>query len=616
MENATKKDSGLRVKVQHFGTKLSGMVMPNIGAFIAWGLITCFFIPAGWFPNAELAKMVAPMITYLLPILIGYTGGHMVYGQRGAVVGAVATMGVVVGTDVPMFIGAMMMGPLGGYLTKRFDEVVQPKVRAGFEMLVNNFSAGFIGFFLAILGFYIIGPVVKGLSGIMGDGVNWLILHHLLPLANIIIEPAKVLFLNNAIGNGILVPLGAQQAATAGKSVLFLLESNPGPGLGVLLAYTIFGRGTAKSTAPGAIIIQFFGGIHEIYFPYVMMKPKLFLAVIAGGVSGTFTFQLFGAGLQAVASPGSILTLMAMSPRHGHLAVLAGVFVAAAVSFLVASALLKTDKSEDDDFEATQASVQQAKAQSKGQAVDGATIGGNAASVANQDMGKIDKIIFACDAGMGSSAMGASILRNKAKEAGLPHPVTNSAVRDLNDDSKALIVTQEELHDRAVENAPSATFVSVENFMNSPRYDEIVEHLKAGGKKAVEAEAPSKTAEAAGVGVAGGAAVATKEKVASDEKVDEDTDIKQVTFAYDKTKGSSSMGATILRKLFKQNDIETPIETTSIAKLKADETTLVVTTEAETAKAKEKAGEAQHMSLENVVTEGDYNDLVAKLKAK
>ncbi|MFT4246176.1 MAG: PTS mannitol transporter subunit IICBA [Micrococcaceae bacterium] len=606
MENATKKDAGLRVKVQHFGTKLSGMVMPNIGAFIAWGLITCFFIPAGWFPNAELAKMVTPMITYLLPILIGYTGGHMLYGQRGAVVGAVATMGVVVGTDVPMFIGAMMMGPLGGYLTKKFDEVVQPKVRAGFEMLVNNFSAGFIGFFLAILGFYIIGPVVKGLSGIMGDGVNWLISHHLLPLANIIIEPAKVLFLNNAIGNGILVPLGAQQAATAGKSVLFLLESNPGPGLGVLLAYTIFGRGTAKSTAPGAIIIQFFGGIHEIYFPYVMMKPKLFLAVIAGGVSGTFTFQLFGAGLQAVASPGSILTLMAMSPKGGHLAVLAGVFVAAAVSFLVASALLKTDKSEDDDFEATQTSVQQAKAQSKGQVVAGDNAGG---SVASQDMGEIDKIIFACDAGMGSSAMGASILRNKAKEAGLLYPVTNSAVRDLKDDSKALIVTQEELQDRAKDNAPSATFVSVENFMNSPRYDEIVEHLKGGGKKAVAAESSTNTAKAAGAVAAGGTAVA------EEEKADEATDIKQVTFAYDKTKGSSSMGATILRKLFKQNGIETPIETAPIAKLKANENTLVVTTEAETAKFKEKAGKAQHISLENVVTEGDYNDLVAKLKA-
>lgn len=296
------QSTGFKAKVQRFGSYLSGMVMPNIGAFIAWGGITALFIDTGWLPNKNLSTLVSPMITYLLPLLIGYTGGHMVHGQRGAVVGAISTMGVLVGSSVPMFIGAMVMGPLGGWCIKKFDQAFQDKVPAGFEMLVNNFSAGLIGFVLSIIGYLGIGPVVQSLTNAMASGVEAIINAHLLPLANVFIDPAKILFLNNAINHGILTPLGTEQSLQTGKSILFLLETNPGPGLGVLLAFMIFGKGSAKSSAPGAIIIQFLGGIHEIYFPYVMMKPLLFLSVIAGGVSGTFTFQLLGAGLKAAAS--------------------------------------------------------------------------------------------------------------------------------------------------------------------------------------------------------------------------------------------------------------------------------------------------------------------------
>lgn len=433
------------------------------------GVITALFIPDGYFPNESLATLVGPMLSYLLPLLIAYTGGSMVHGQRGAVVGAIAAMGVIVGSDVPMFIGAMMMGPLGGWCIKKFDDAFQTKIKAGFEMLVNNFSSGLIGFALAVLGFYAIGPVVESLTNLMVAGVESIINMHLLPLANIFIEPAKILFLNNAINHGILTPLGIEQAAEAGKSVLFLLEANPGPGLGILLAFTLFGKGAAKSSAPGAIIIQFLGGIHEIYFPYVMMKPLLFLAVMAGGVAGTFTFQLLGAGLRAAASPGSIIAIMAMTPPDAILANLAGIIVGCLVSFLVAMIIIKSDNSEEDDLAANQAAMADAKAQSKGQ---------DAVKMDNQEMfGNINKIIFACDAGMGSSAMGASVLRDKVKKAGLTLPVSNSAINNLTDDPNALIVTQEELHDRASQKAPSATFVQVENFMNSPRYDEIVENL-------------------------------------------------------------------------------------------------------------------------------------------
>ena len=355
METGKQKTS-LKAKVQKLGTALSGMVMPNIAAIIAWGLITAIFMEKGWFPNKQIAELIDPMLDYLLPLLIGYVGGRMVDEERGAIVGAIATMGVVVGSDVPMFLGAMIMGPLGGYCIKKLDELFQTKIRSGFEMIYNNFSSGIMGMLLAILGVYIVNPIVSSGSHLMSQGVDWIISIHMLPLANIFIEPAKVLFLNNAIGNGILVPLGIQQAASAGKSVLFLLESNPGPGLGVLLAFMFFGKGNAKASAPGAAVIQFIGGIHEIYFPYILMKPALFLAVIAGGVTGTFTFQLFGAGLKAAASPGSIIAIMMMTAQGSYLGVLAGIASAAIVSFIIAAIILKADrKSEgDDEFAAKQ----------------------------------------------------------------------------------------------------------------------------------------------------------------------------------------------------------------------------------------------------------------------
>lgn len=473
---ANVQQKSLKARVQRFGSFLSGMVMPNIGAFIAWGVITALFIPTGWWPNKELNNLVSPMITYLLPLLIGYTGGHTVHGQRGAVVGAIATMGVLVGSSVPMFIGAMVMGPLGGWCIKKFDDAFQDKIAAGFEMLVNNFSAGLIGFVLSILGYLGIGPVVQSLTNAMASGVDAIINAHLLPLANIFIDPAKILFLNNAINHGILTPLGTEQSLQTGKSILFLLETNPGPGLGVLLAFMIFGKGSAKSSAPGAIIIQFLGGIHEIYFPYVMMKPLLFLAVIAGGVSGTFTFQLLGAGLRAAASPGSIIAILGMTPKGGYLPVIAGVAVATAVSFLVSMVIIKADNKEEEDFEASQAAVKAAKAESKDQVA--ATTQAAPTSSSSASFATVDKIIFACDAGMGSSAMGASVLRNKVKKAGLDVPVSNSAINNLTDDPKALIVTQVELKERASQKAPSALFITVENFMNSPSYDEIVTKLQ------------------------------------------------------------------------------------------------------------------------------------------
>lgn len=331
----------MREKLQTVGSFMAGMVIPNIGAIIAWGLITALFIPTGWLPNENLAKLVGPMITYLLPLLIGYTGGNLVYGQRGGVVGAAATMGVVVGAEVPMFLGAMIMGPFAAWAIKKIDGVLESHIPVGFEMLINNFSAGILAVVLALAGYVVVGPLVQALSDAMGAGVQFLVDRNLIALAALFIEPAKVLFLNNAINHGILSPLGVAQAQETGKSLLFLLETNPGPGLGLLIAYWVAGSGLLKQSAPGAIIIHFFGGIHEIYFPYVLAHPIMILAVIAGGMAADFWFSIMGAGLVATPSPGSIFAYLAVTPRGAHFAVLTGVAIGAVVSCLVGMAILR-----------------------------------------------------------------------------------------------------------------------------------------------------------------------------------------------------------------------------------------------------------------------------------
>ncbi len=351
----------MRERLQSFGGFLAGMIIPNIGAFIAWGLITALFIPTGWIPNEKFSEIVGPMILNLLPILIGYTGGKMVHGVRGGVVGATATMGVIVGADIPMFLGGMIMGPLSGWLIKKIDEVLEDKIPVGFEMLINNFSAGILAVILVLLANVAVGPVVESISDVAGNLVDAMVSARLLPLAAIIIEPAKVLFLNNALNHGVLAPLGVAAVEESGKAIHFLLETNPGPGLGLLVAFYVAGKGLLKESAPGAMIIHFLGGIHEIYFPYVLAHPIMILAMIAGGFAADLWFTILSAGLVATPSPGSIFAYLAVIPRGEHFAVLTGVLIGAVVSFFVGSFILRVrpvrETEETEEMEADAAGV-------------------------------------------------------------------------------------------------------------------------------------------------------------------------------------------------------------------------------------------------------------------
>lgn len=467
----------MKENVQKAGRFLSGMVMPNIGAFIAWGLITALFIPTGWMPNEKLAALVGPMITYLLPVLIGYTGGKMTGGNRGAVVGAIATFGVIIGADVPMFIGAMIAGPVSGLCIKWFDKSVEGKIPAGFEMLVNNFSAGIIGGILAGIFFLVISPVCVGINAAMGAAVQFFVDRNMLPLAAIFVEPAKVLFLNNAINHGIFTPMGIEQAATVGKSIFFMIESNPGPGLGLLCAYWLAGKGTAKSSAPGAIIIHFLGGIHEIYFPYVLMNPILILATIAGNATSILTLLIFNGGTVAAPSPGSVFAQLMMTPKGGFFANIMAILLSAAVSFVLAVVLLRLFGKDDGDIEEAQERTRSMKAESKGL---------NVASNSFIDMARVRKIAFACDAGMGSSAMGATTLRKKIKAAGISDiEVIHTPVSEIPSDVQ-VIVTHKELAARASAAAPRSKIVAITNFMAAPEYDILINELLEARKAVVK----------------------------------------------------------------------------------------------------------------------------------
>ncbi|MBR5397401.1 MAG: PTS mannitol transporter subunit IICBA [Bacteroidales bacterium] len=449
-------DFHMREAVQRFGRSLSAMVMPNIGAFIAWGLITAMFIPGGWLPNEHLAKMVSPMLKYLLPTLIAFTAGKNVSGYRGGVAGAVAAMGVIIGTDTPMFLGAMIVGPLAGWCIKKFDNLVKGKVGAGFEMLVDNFSLGIIAMLLAIAGYLLIGGVVEGLSNALGSGVNWMLRHKLNPLLSLIVDPAKVVFLNNAVNHGIMTPLGIQQAAEMGHSMLFLVDPNPGPGLGILLACWVFGKGMTKQSAPGAAVIQLFGGIHEIYFPYVLARPLLLLPVIIGNICALSFFTLTDFGLVAPASPGSLISIILMSPRGRTLIGILGVFIATAISFLLSIPIIKARP----DFQGENENAPSAE--------DGASI--------KPLPGTIRKIVFACDAGMGSSALGATRFKARLMKNGLGSiTCTNSAVDSIPDDAD-IVVCQSNLADRV----HGHEVVRITNFISDPALDSLLARLGKG----------------------------------------------------------------------------------------------------------------------------------------
>ena len=468
----------MKNSIQKFGKFLSSMVMPNIGALIAFGFLAALFIDTGWLPNKQLSSLVGPMLTYLIPVLIASTGGYLVAGERGRVIGAIAVIGAILSDlNITMLMGAMIMGPLSGLVIKSFDKFMENRIPAGFEMLVNNFSIGILGMIMAIFGYMAVGPVMGAILAVLSVGVDTLVQNNMLPLIAIFIEPAKVLFLNNAINHGIFTPLATAQVLEHGKSILYMLEANPGPGFGVLLAYMFFCKDkTTKDSAPSAMIIHLFGGIHEIYFPYVLMNPMVIIAPIIGNIAAIFWFTMTGAGLAGPASPGSIIAFMMMAPGSDTLIVLIGVLIAAGVSFAIATPIIKMAGSKS--LEEAQNEVAARKAESKGQAP----------AFTGLEKTDVKKIIFACDAGMGSSAMGATKFRNRIKAQRPEIVVKNTSVDNIPADCDIAVV-QTTLAERARKSAPQAQLITIGNFLADPALDALYVQLTTGDAPASEADA-------------------------------------------------------------------------------------------------------------------------------
>lgn len=458
------------VRVQKYGKFLSGMVMPALGVFVAWGLITALFIPTGWFPNERLGALVGPILTYLLPILIGYTGGYNIHGQRGGMVGALATMGVIIGSDVTMLSGAMVMGPLAALIMKKVDAYLDGKFKAGFEMLISNFSMGIVGGIITLCGYLVVQPVITAILQFLSSGVNWALAHGIIPLLAIFVAPAQVLFLNNAINHGIMGPLGIEQVTEFGKSILFLVDANCGPSVGTLLAICIFGKGMAKKTAPTAALIAGVGGIGEVYFPFVLMKPILVFATMGGIATSLTCFQVLGGGTVATPSPGSFFAMLILTPKGAMFGNLVGFFAGLAVSFIIGSFLLKLDKSPDEEiteyvFDENKESVEVTESSVESD------------NVINDK--RINKIVVACDAGMGSSAMGASVLKTGLRKAMVDAEVINSSIENIPDGTD-LVVTHKQLASRTKElcKNKNVQIMTITNFIEARQYADIIEHIK------------------------------------------------------------------------------------------------------------------------------------------
>lgn len=466
---------GMSVKIQKFGSFLSSMVMPNIGIFIGWGILAALFIDTGWLPNKYLNELVGPTLKYLLPILIGYTGGFNMYGKRGGVAGAMATMGVVIGADITMLIGGMIMGPIGAWCIKKVDKLFEGHIKSGMEMLVNNFSMGIVGALIMVIGYVGVEPVFNVILSALSIGVQWIVDKNLLPFTSIFVQPAQVLFLNNAINHGIMVPVGIEQAAETGKSILFLVEANGGTWLGLLLAFSFFGRGMAKKSAPGASLIMFAGGIGEVAFPYAMIKPWTILGPMVGNIVALFILQIFNGGTVAAVSPGSFFALLAMTPKGCFVVNILAYVVAAIVSFLIVAFFLKHDKSGDDEEENE---IPEFTSMNE---INGITTD----KTKKTETFTIHKVVFACDAGMGSSVMGVSLLKTKMKKAMLDIDLVHMAINELTDDVD-VVITNVTLENRVKETLQKLNkdvpILTVENFLDNDRYDEIVTYLKEHAK--------------------------------------------------------------------------------------------------------------------------------------
>ncbi len=469
----------MRNAIHKFGKFYSNIMINMIGIFIFVGILSVIFGDYGWAPNENIYAISQFVYSYVIPALIAYAAGnHMgqIYEKRpdvpktginhaGGAIAVMAAAGIMIADKNCAILGAMILGPICGLLWKHVLEPLTRKAVQGMEMLTRNLVAAIVGAAFSIAAYYVLTPVLSAVTHVIMMGVDWLIAHKLICLTSVLIEPAKVFFLNNSIHHGILLPLAMQQAEQNGSSMLFLLETNPGPGLGVLLALWLSNRKKRKEYA-AYMFVECIGGIHEIYFPEVLANLWLLLALIPGGMAGTLCMSVFHVASAGLVSPGSILTVLFMSGHH-VLATLFAVAISTAVSCAIAFFILKRQGKWCTEAAISAQEEKKEEVQEKRQMLE------------KGQMQEI-KIGFICDAGVGSSAMGAALFRRKLKEEGMDGITAEAYAVDQIPEDLTIGVCQRAFLEILQKESNLSNIVTMESLLNQTEHLALIEKLRKG----------------------------------------------------------------------------------------------------------------------------------------
>lgn len=451
-------------KIGKFYTRI---IMKHIGIFIFIGFLSVVFHDHGWFPNEDIYAISQLMYWTVLPAFIAFEGGRMIAGAEGGILAVLAISGLLLSENSIGLLGAMLIGPFAGKLWKYEEQFVERYAGPSFQMLVRNLLIGVCGGILSVLGYFLVSPVLGVVVKTAYGAIDWLVSSQLIGLISIVIEPAKVFFLNNVINHTILVPIGIGQMQEAESSILFLLEANPGPGLGMMAALCYRNK-EKRSEYVSAMIAQTAGGIHEVYFPFVLSDLRLLIPLILGGIAGNLCFGIMGAGLQGMVSPGSIFTIILMAGRENSIPVLMGICVSAVLSFAGSLVVMRWGTQRKIRQQQGEESRTKEEMQMKEEV-----------QVKNEiRINNIRRIAFVCDGGVGSSAMGAALFRRQLAKEGIVGICVEAYAADMVPDEVELVVCQRNFYEMLPQEVKAKEVYKVESLMNIGEYENLLAKIR------------------------------------------------------------------------------------------------------------------------------------------
>lgn len=445
----------MKAKLKKTAEFISHIVVKNIPFFIVIGIVTLL----------DLGEFKTLLYSTLLPVIMAYTAGSTIEEKYGGITAVIIMGGVLAQYKIGSLLEPIFIGAAGGYSIKKYGEFIKKYEYPGYEMLINNLG-------LASIGLSLIWLINKGLPFyeefqllFQQNVVSRLFNVEYLPLYSIIIEPSKVFFMNNFINHGIFSVLGVSELTEKGKSIFFLLETNPGPGLGMLMAYFFTGKKEAKRKETlSNIFIHSIGGIHEVYFSYVLRNLRMILPLILGGMSGIYLFSKLNLGLVGIASPGSVFLIMILAPFKDKLPVLFSIAVSAGVSFFLSYIMLRQQQNFEIDPE---------EKKEKDILLEPEDIPHKVTQYKN--------ICLVCDAGMGSSAMGLTFLRRKLEKNNLTGTgihVVNCSIDNIKYKNPDVIIVHNQLLERTKKEISGVEIIVIDDFLDPKPYDLLIEKIK------------------------------------------------------------------------------------------------------------------------------------------